>query len=1219
MTIILKTLGNEYNITNLVDLVDIPQTKTLDGTLNMSNIIIPFVRKEALEGVDLSKKIPLMSVVEITDLEETNQYYVSQSDVVKKNNEEYEHKLQLVELKYILDLRPIPDYSITQPIGDKTVYISETSAIISKKYNVYRNQLTVRDMDLYTNFISNDTSVVQDRVLKRTGIYSISTVIDIGELITAADRMMATGRVRIKVGDDIVVERTFIAMSGLTGGNEVGTIRLEGNYNNLVANQEVALELELYGTGSIGAFGTLVIKSGNLTIDYALEKGANYRYLDTEVEKLLSLVNVSDGAEFILDPSSKVRLSKILAFDDMATEQTLRTALEKIAKYVKARLSVSLVDNIKYVKFEFYDDLSKVEYVEPKTPQVNQSTQISEYTSGLALKNGNVIKENYIEEVVSLRSVSDTNDRLTTDNIAVKTKFDIDKIKSIEIKGKEIKYTDNTIALSANEWLDITDLVLEKPHYDTLDNRATYDDRFINNKNNHLYYNRGNNVIGGMSFIGTQFESWSATKTNRALYEVLATKLQRQSELQVEKFIDNGMVDDNNIIVRIKYYPLSETNAIVLKDDQTGFQEKMIRRFNVNDRVNNSSFLGDFTRTKVNSIGGTQKAVSGYATRADEITKLGTVDNDNHRVITITKYSNVGEIFYVITKVKDYVFESEYIGIDSDRRLYNIPKDEYVKRVDRAINAIYFDLEYNAGNNTNIEIKPFLKHLTNEYEETAPKVALINYDETKITTFVDVNAIGNTVEWYIQMKDNFSAGVAKKKITIDNNDIYYQQDIAYGDLFGNINYADIKYYQDYIIDLETLNNIPEGHIETINELGNIRYFVNKDAREQLALSTQVAMLSNHPNIYVYNGIGKYNRMVNFEEHEIGLAILHYTPNMDDTIIDLGRITPQVNNTILENDYIEVDLISSGEGFAFYHNETKELILAVVKRVNAGKHKIYYKGEIYSFNRLSKNNKAIFVSTYTDMYGSSVGNVGIIGEYNGNLDSIVAFSKEINDFFYIDVQLTHNNYGIIDMKEGVIDNTLSNLGSRTSLSGVITDDLYVNTLVHNNIYGVIEGNYSDGNSYNVGINQSVNITHLIHLFVEEDINVDNNVYVDLNANYGVFGGTTSSVDTMLSLEHKKVEPTETPTIEFQTTTSPNGMEYLEYRFRNNDRQQVVVYYTFDMDDIEVEEPMGSVIINGYNASRWYGLGCTVGNCNVFIAAYAKAVNKDKSDITNDWRS
>ncbi len=479
--------------------------------------------------------------------------------------------------------------------------------------------------------------------------------------------------------------------------------------------------------------------------------------------------------------------------------------------------------------------------------------------------------------------------------------------------------------------------------------------------------------------------------------------------------------------------------------------------------------------------------------------------------------------------------------------------------------------------------------------------------------------------------------------------------------------------------------------------------MNKDAREQLALSTQVAMLSNHPNIYIYNGIGKYNRMVNFEEHEIGLAILHYTPNMDDTTIDLGRITPQVNNTILENDYIEVDLISAGEGFAFYHKETKELILAVVRRVNAGKHKIYYKGEIYSFNRLSKNNKAIFINTYADIYGSGIGNVGIIEEYNGNLDSIIDFSKEINDFFYIDIVLSHNNYGIINMTEGVIDNTLSNLGSITSLSGVITvdlysdilahnnvyqnintiygiesntnsnvnsrvilggsitddiysdilvynnfyqdtnaiygieknvngnidssvilggvitDDLYINTLVHNNIYSVIEGNYSDSNNYNVGINQSVNITHLIQLFVEEDIEVNNNIYSTLESNYGDNVGVVSTINNIIELERYINEPTETPTIEFQTTRAPNGMEYLDYRFRNNDRQQVVVYYTFDMNDIEVNNPMGSVVIPRYSATRWYGLGCTVGNCNVFIAAYAKAVNKDKSNITNDWRS
>lgn len=113
--------------------------------------------------------------------------------------------------------------------------------------------------------------------------------------------------------------------------------------------------------------------------------------------------------------------------------------------------------------------------------------------------------------------------------------------------------------------------------------------------------------------------------------------------------------------------------------------------------------------------------------------------------------------------------------------------------------------------------------------------------------------------------------------------------------------------------------------------------------------------------------------------------------------------------------------------------------------------------------------------------------------------------------------------------------------------------------------------------------------------------------------------TWQLKVWLGLERYVNEPTETPTIEFQTTRAPNGMEYLDFRFRNNDNQQAVVYYTFNMEDIEVDYPEGSVIVPGRSASRWYSLGCVVGNCNVFIAAYAKAVNKDKSNITNDWRS
>ena len=89
----------------------------------------------------------------------------------------------------------------------------------------------------------------------------------------------------------------------------------------------------------LGTFGTLGIKSGNLTIDWRIGKGTNYRYLDKK-RKLLSLVNVSDEAEFILIHHQKLDYQNI-SIDYMATEQTLNCIREN-SKYVKARLSVSL-------------------------------------------------------------------------------------------------------------------------------------------------------------------------------------------------------------------------------------------------------------------------------------------------------------------------------------------------------------------------------------------------------------------------------------------------------------------------------------------------------------------------------------------------------------------------------------------------------------------------------------------------------------------------------------------------------------------------------------------------------------------------------------------------------------------------------------------------------------------------------------------------------------
>ena len=70
----------------------------------------------------------------------------------------------------------------------------------------------------------------------------------------------------------------------------------------------------------------------------------------------------------------------------------------------------------------------------------------------------------------------------------------------------------------------------------------------------------------------------------------------------------------------------------------------------------------------------------------EAVTKLGSM-NGTYRVVTVTKYSYHDMIQFIATEVNEHIFESEYIGIDSDRRLYRVDKSEWVDRVDKSLSV----------------------------------------------------------------------------------------------------------------------------------------------------------------------------------------------------------------------------------------------------------------------------------------------------------------------------------------------------------------------------------------------------------------------------------------------------------------------------------------------------------------------------------------------------
>ncbi len=929
MAIRLKALTHNFDITEYVDR-PIKYNRNLVGLYDTAEIVIPYINKNELYGIDLSRKIPRFSIVEIDKVS----WFVENSIVTQRGNL-YEHVMKLSEPKILLEDRPISDNGVTQPRGEAVTFTTESSRTTQTKVHAgtVMNWIT-NYMHLETSHVSNDTDVIENRIVKETGTYDI--IFNIG---FKDQRDIMTGA-KLELDMGIMVngsQRARITLGSVELGIRKKPIGPYMRKRTLELEAGDEIKIEIYARYIRTDFGiTIDVSSGFLTIERKIvHSEMEPIYMDQVVEKYLKLVNVTGEPEFRFDETSKTRLSTILAYDTMQTEETLKTALERVASYVKARLYVRLDgDGKKTVKFDFFDDMSKQDYIEPNDESRVIEAPSNDYYSGLALQNNNVIRENYLKETLIIIADSKNETQITTENIAAFTKYPIDKIKSVKVESSLVSGA-----------VDITNNIREKAHYDTLDAMESYDNRLVNNKNNHIYFVRGESKLYGLGFVGTQEQKWITGTTNRALYETIITVLHR-NDVDVSGLSDTGMTLDNSVKIHVEYYPMSSSNAYIFKDDQTGFEQKRISRLNANDRVNNIDYLGNYVRNLINSIGGTQKALKGIVGKDEPITELGTVNELNERVVSITYLDYEDKIEYYATHVKDHVFISHYIGIDKDRRLLHVPRDEYVKRVDKSLNVITLMKNDYTYNSSSINPMLFLNTLrNNNLDNTAPEAAHVKFDDIDTTIYIDSSATGNTIEWYMEAFDNYSVGMRRKTTTISGKTITYQVGVAYGNIFGTVDEVEIKVKEKNVVTA----SYPEGDFTSGDLYATIKYDLKKDAREQFALSVQTAILSDTEDIIVYSGFGKYNNMANRDLRHVSLAVLKYTPNRDDKYIDYGRIIPQSNEyTSIFYNQISTVLTEEGLAYAWYDTESGELLLAV-KGVEIGSNKIYYKSEHYNFD------------------------------------------------------------------------------------------------------------------------------------------------------------------------------------------------------------------------------------------------------------------------------
>ena len=599
------------------------------------------------------------------------------------------------------------------------------------------------------------------------------------------------------------------------------------------------------------------------------------------------------------------------------------------------------------VEFKFFDDMEQqIAYDAPNEKSDSAVAYFEDYVNAIEINAENIIGDDNAIKVepykggwATLRAIEDGIAQITTGNLGFHTMLKQEKIRKLLIKGIAVNTASHSFPAST-VW-DITDRVLEKSYWDTLINQSDY--TFIGrssfNKNNTLYYAQGQNKIFNMSFTGT-FEPQliGQPQVIRALYEAVFAKATLQTNENVTTTDPGTTAADDQINIYIEYKQYSQSRTTIYKEDQSGFQTQSMKFYNETARLNEPKALGNHAQNIVNRMGGTNYSKTGIADNIGEIPKIGQ-PNLKGQVLVVRNVSVKSDhVLYTLNYVQDYAAVSNYVGVPSALRQFEIPMDDMVLRIDKYTEKIIFtDLPEYSDDTIFNDVKRFLNVLKNQKTPSAPTYAFVSFELKngtlkQVTVPIDVIAMGKTLSINLRMKDNFSAGIKKYTTTINGVVQRWQEDVQYTDIYGRVEQLTVSTHSAGIAPTTARMNAYPLAIgnQGVTEISRVSYEIKKDAREIMAMAQEVTFLSETKDVIIYSGMARFNPLAlqDTAEYNIKAAVLNYKPGKNSTIVDLSRITEATITTTVTDTELQIISNLAGQGIVYYEETSLELIMVV---------------------------------------------------------------------------------------------------------------------------------------------------------------------------------------------------------------------------------------------------------------------------------------------------
>lgn len=434
---------------------------------------------------------------------------------------------------------------------------------------------------------------------------------------------------------------------------------------------------------------------------------------------------------------------------------------------------------------------------------------------------------------------------LTEDTVELITSMPIGKLHKVVIKGETIGTSDD---------YDITPFVFEKTNYEALSN-YTVSER---SKAFAVYYSYGQKNIKGLYYKIA--DAVSSALQNPAIQNIIAVVSGRNVNIPYDK-----------LYYQIEYTPFINARLKQYKSNINSTKNRSTLIFNQQTNIPDSRAYGSNMLGTVARLGNTAPIITYLLTDYSLIPHIGQLSKNGYYVSIVELEYWEDYIKCTVTMSKDFNRLSEYVGIKSYERFYEVDPTMALDRFVNIDDFVVFSTEKKKNNNSFITAYGIIKFADMFYKPTdnPVSIATVNNKESdgSIISSVALSAnslgFGNSIALIASYQDNYAATSQVKVENVTNKTKLFGKPYQYSNVFGRIETCDITF--SLTANDTNSNSYNYPNLSGINPLGQLVQINNlqleKDSREKINIAYQLHFVTDKSNIVIGQALADNNSFI----------------------------------------------------------------------------------------------------------------------------------------------------------------------------------------------------------------------------------------------------------------------------------------------------------------------------------------------------------------------